>query len=300
MNLERVNVLGEIVTIRNSRGIYLDGILYRNPANQVTVIHVHGSFGNFYQNFFLRLMAKKYLEAGFNFFSFNLSAHDGIAEAYRYTGDGEKDDFEYIGFSVVDFRTCLDDIEGAIEFVKPFSKKIILQGHSFGCDRIVYYMLEKKTEYNCILLGPADSYNLQKKFRYPETVEEQIERLKKRPDTPNEYDWLSLKEYGVAQPPYEVYTIPMTKNSLLSIMEGPPYVLFNIEFPMNYKINANALVYLAGEDGYLTWPSQQMFNYLEEKFHELTRLYYPYSDHYLKNVEEDVIDKIINWLDKNK
>jgi len=112
-------VLGELVTLRNTKGLALDGILYRKDGNHTTVVHVHGSLGNFYQNQFLRVIARRYLDVGTNFLSFNLSGHDGIAEGFR------DDTFEYVGGSIMEFDECLYDIEGAVQFVAPFSNAIM-------------------------------------------------------------------------------------------------------------------------------------------------------------------------------
>ena len=183
--MQRYGALGELVTFTNSKGLRLDGILYHNNADRTTIIHVHGSFGNFYHNHFLRLMAKMYSDAGINFLSFNLSAHDGIAEAIRCKGKTEE--WEYIGYSVVDFSTCIYDIEGAIDFVQQFSDRVVLQGHSLGCDRVLHFLTGKEANYDFILLGPADSYQLHKNWLAPETVEQQITRLKAQTPVENEY-----------------------------------------------------------------------------------------------------------------
>ena len=48
-----------------------------------TVIHIHGSCGNFYENAFIATMARLYTARGVNFLSFNNRGHDCIAEAYQ-------------------------------------------------------------------------------------------------------------------------------------------------------------------------------------------------------------------------
>ncbi|MBN4062512.1 hypothetical protein JYU20_04865, partial [Bacteroidales bacterium AH-315-I05] len=147
--MTRINIKGELVSFRNPENYLLDGILYESLQSTKIIIHIHGSYGNFYQNHFLRYMGKYYTEGGYNFLSFNLRSHDGFAEGYQ-----NSEDFEYVGGAVSDYNTYFLDIEGAINFVKPFSEKIILQGHSMGCDKVVGYMLEKQETYDCILLSP--------------------------------------------------------------------------------------------------------------------------------------------------
>ena len=185
--MNRHKILGELVTFKSSAGLHLDGILYQDDSNRKTIIHIHGSYGNFYQNFFVRLMADRFLESRLNFLSFNLAGHDGFGEGYRNI-----EDFEYVGGSVQDFSECIADIEGAIAFVTTFSEEIVLQGHSLGCDRILHYLITKKSTLDFILLSPCDSYQLQCNWIHPETVEEQIARLR-REDTGQEFDWLRTR-----------------------------------------------------------------------------------------------------------
>jgi len=69
--MARQRSLGELVTFPSKNGLSLDGILCTERGNGTTVVHVHGSLGNFYQNKFVRVMARKYVDAGVNFLSFN-------------------------------------------------------------------------------------------------------------------------------------------------------------------------------------------------------------------------------------
>ena len=191
MEFASVHARGELITFNNSRGLPLDGMLYQSERTSgVTIVHVHGSMGNFYHNQFLRLMAKKYLEAGISFFPFNLSSHDCVTEGFRYDYS-----FEYTGGAIVDFGTCVDDIKAALAIARTFGETVILQGHSLGCDRIVQYIISEDSDCDFILLGPSDSYKLQSIWIAPETVEDQIARLRTEVRSANEWDWLPRREY---------------------------------------------------------------------------------------------------------
>ena len=55
------------------------------------------------------------------------------------------------------FEKCVLDIDSAIDFCKERGfKKIILSGHSLGCNKVVWYALEKKFKEKIILLAPCD------------------------------------------------------------------------------------------------------------------------------------------------
>lgn len=272
--MKRHIALGELVTFKSSAGLHLDGILYQRDKNRRTLIHVHGSYGNFYQNHFLRLMVERYLASDINFLSFNLAGHDGFGEGYR-----KVDDFEYVGGGISDFSECIADIEGAIVFAKDFSDRVILQGHSLGCDRILHYLITQKSRLDFILLSPCDSYKLQCNWIYPETVENQIARLK-GDDRGVEFDWLPSKEYGMKQGEW-TYPLPVTRAALLSIMEGPPFKLMNLSSPSEFYIDQRALVYIGGKDLLQTAPSDVMYRYLEKRIRDVRRAYFGEGDHNL-------------------
>jgi hypothetical protein len=290
--LKRIPVNGELVTFQNSNGFHHDGILYISNKSKKTIIHIHGSYGNFYQNFFHRVMAKIYTDNGYNFLSFNLTSHDGFAEGYK----GESD-FLYVGGAVSDFLTCVSDIEGAVQFVGKFSDTIILQGHSLGCDRVVHYLLNSNQKFDFILLSPCDSYKLQSKWVEPYTVEQQIKRIKLENKSIQDFDWLPIKEYGVYSA-NEEYIIPITRKSLLSIMNGPPFKLFNISKPCEFFIDQNCFIYIGTKDNLQTETPDTMFDYFKKRVLTLEPCLIENGDHMLKGQEDIVAKGIIDWLKK--
>lgn len=290
------SALGELVTFENTAGLQLDGILYHNKSYRTTIVHIHGSFGNFYHNHFLRLMAKKYIEAGINFLSFNLSTHDGISEAVRCNENIEE--WEYIGFSVMDFSTCIFDIAGAVKFANSFSDRIILQGHSMGCDRVLFYLINKKLDYDFILLSPTDGYQLHNTWLGPETVEEQITRLKKSNSSDDDYELLPGKEYGIKQPDF-AYEIPITRKALLSIIDGPPFKNIRIDSPADFRLRQNSIIYMGGNDSYQTWKPETIFKYFEDRIQYVQNIFIQNGDHNFSGFENYVIEKIVVWVKKS-
>ncbi len=287
--MKRSDVLGELITFKSTKGLHLDGILYQSNKNTKTIIHIHGSFGNFYQYHFVRHMARSYMEAGINFLSFNLAGHDGFGEGYRNI-----DDFEYVGGAVSDFGECVADIEGAIIFAKEFSNEVVLQGHSLGCDRILHFLITTSSRYDFILFSPCDSYQLQSNWIYPETVGQQISRLK-REGTLRQLDWLSLQEYGIKQSEW-TYTIPVTRAGLLSILEGPPFKLMNISNPSEFFLDQRALVYIGGKDLLQTVSADVMYGYLEKRIRDVRRAYFEKGDHNLAGCEDELIETVLRWV----
>lgn len=280
---------GELISFPNRDGLKLDGILYSPGSPETIIVHVHGSLGNFYQNYFIRVMARAYLEAGLGLLSFNLSGHDGIAEGYR---DGA---FEYIGGSLMEFGDCLADIHGAIGFASEYGQRVILQGHSLGCDRVLHYMLTSGSIHDFVLLSPCDSYRLQCNRIHPQTVEEQIQRLKN--DT--ELGWGDLvgaAEYGVSQQGDE-YAIPITKRALLSVLESSAYRLIRLDLGMRFRIASRCFIYVGGQDPLQTWECGRMFGHFEDRTLGVKRLFVARGDHDLSPCEAEVSEAIVAWIE---
>ena len=119
---------GRIVEFESVSGYICKGILYSRPENKITVIHIHGSYGNFYDNMFIHKMGFEYDKDNVNLLSFNLQTYGGVNDGFI------KNQYGYYGGSLSKFETCFDDIMGAILFVNSFCQHIILQGHSLGSD----------------------------------------------------------------------------------------------------------------------------------------------------------------------
>jgi hypothetical protein len=289
--MKRVNsTKGELISFKNPHEYRLEGILFESSNSDTTIIHIHGSYGNFYQAYFVKVMSKIYTDAGFNFLSFNLTCHDGFGEGYI----GESG-FEYVGGALSEFSTSVSDIQGAIEFAKIFSKKITLQGHSLGCDRVINYLLTSNEIYDFILLAPCDSYKLQSKWISPISVETQLERLKSDEVIYNDYDWLPIKEYGVYSA-NEEYVLPITRKSLLSLLQGPSFKLFNLTTQIDYFLNMNGFIYIGGKDNLQTEKPETMFNFFKKRIAHIESFFEPDGDHMMKDREVEVAEAIVKWL----
>ncbi|MCX6154098.1 MAG: hypothetical protein NT007_08060 [Candidatus Kapabacteria bacterium] len=287
------NIKGSLISFQNTIGYHLDGIYYKSYNSKKVIIHIHGSYGNFYHDKFIKVMAKIYTESGYNFFSFNLTCHDGFSEGYK-----NKNVFEYIGGAVSDFLTCISDIEGAIQFVAKFNEKIILQGHSLGCDRVVYYLLTSGQKYDFILLGACDSCKLHSIWLKSETVEQQIQRLKLIQYNNLDFDWLPINEYGIYNDK-EDYILPITRKALLSIISGPPFILFNIDNPIDYFLDLNCFLYIGQKDKLQTEEPGIMINFFKARIKHLETFIVKDGDHMMTECEETVAKKIIEWLNNN-
>ena len=159
----------ELVRINSIDNIEQPGILYspNNDTNKI-VIHVHGLNGNFYENRFIDILAKSYTDNNYAFLTFNNRGRDFITELLK------GNDFTIIGGSLERFKDCILDIDGIVNWTKNKGyNEIILEGHSYGCNKVLYYYNHKKSDNikKIVLLAPCDVPSEGKKFLSKEEYE---------------------------------------------------------------------------------------------------------------------------------
>jgi pimeloyl-ACP methyl ester carboxylesterase len=148
---------GKLVEFSTADGFVHFGYLVRPKAAKVCVIHVHGMTDNFYDSRVAAAMAWALSAKNIALFSINTRGHDCISRIRR-TGKPKK----FIGTNMERFEDCTKDIAGAVNAMRKSGfRKIILSGHSTGCQKITYYQSkasDRKVK-SIILLAPADDYN---------------------------------------------------------------------------------------------------------------------------------------------
>lgn len=245
----------QIVRFEADDGYIYDGLLFTAVEAKKTVIHVHGACGDFISFHSITDLAWHYQNNNINLLTFNLKGHDCIAEGRWKNGQPG-----YVGGSICEFNQCIQDIECAIRFCKGFSEKIVLQGHSMGCERILTYQLVTRTYYETILISPCDAYNLQELY-LQRSVEEQIDELK---NSNSEFQLL-MNAYGIRNGGEEYY-IPITKSALLSIIDGLAFRVFRLKDPMEFYLPVRCMCCIGELDRLQTVPANIMFKHLEDKF----------------------------------
>ncbi len=144
----------ELVRMQSIDGIELPGMFYTpdKKTNKI-VIHVHGLSGNFYENPFLDVLANTYTQMGYAFVTFNNRGREYITEMIK------QNQGVILGSCYESFEDCVLDIEGVVNWVKEKGyDEMILQGHSYGCNKVVYYYDKKKEDCikKIVLLAPCD------------------------------------------------------------------------------------------------------------------------------------------------
>ena len=229
-------------------GQILDGILYEAEESIATVVHVHGSLGNFYHQRFVSVFAERLTREGVNLLSCNMRTHDGIAEGYD-----TEEVMEYVGGSIAPFETCVEDILGAVRWCREVGRPVYLQGHSLGCDRVLHYLESAEVELPAILLSPCDSLQLQREWLGEEKFKEQQAALQREDEglagsQGMRWTWAPRDAYGLKGEDGWTYEIPITAKVLKSILLGPVGRILAIGKGSEEMSRADALAYLGRRD----------------------------------------------------
>jgi len=144
----------QIQEIETADGYNLHGALFEPLLKSKTIIiHFHGSAGNFYQSNFYPYLFKMADKLGIGFLSTN-NRGTNVYDVEIGT--------KYKGAAVEIFEECLLDIDAWISLaLSKGYENIILEGHSFGTNKIQFYMMKgryRKKIKALILLGFTDSY----------------------------------------------------------------------------------------------------------------------------------------------
>ena len=288
---------GELVKFKNSEGLFLDGMYFASEDSKKVIIHIHRGFGNFYSNYFIKERADVYVAAGFSFLTFNLTQHGGIAEAVRKTSKGSS--WEYVGYAISSYDSCIDDIKGAIDFVKKCgNERIILQGHSLGCNRVIHFCNCVHNSYEVVLLSPTDSMQIQEKWIFPEKIETQILRLQKKANKKE----ILFGEHGVYTKDMEIDKsvdnipyIPVSANSLISLLSNPSFNFVNT-LEQSGKVQNQAFIYYGNKDEYQTWPVEKYEHIFINHFKDAYFFIVEEGNHSFQGYERKVCNEIIAWL----
>ena len=226
----------ELVRMCSTDNIEMVGILYEpEEKNNKIVIHVHGLCGNFYEKKFLDVLARTYTNKGHSFLTFNNRGTNFISELIKGT------DFEVIGGCYERFKDCLLDIEGAINYVKKKGyTDIILEGHSYGCNKVLYYCNKKedKSIKKIILLAPCDIPQESIKFLSKEEYETAKQESTKLVNEGNESELInfSVNANGVISAgTYYNDFLPNGENDFIRYIDGEngkSELLNNINIPV--------------------------------------------------------------------
>ena len=161
-------MIGDLIHIDSKDGLILHGFHAVEPGRRSSVvIHVHGSYGNFFENFFLEEMARSYTQAGVGLLSIGTRGRDYYAD-FKRKSEGAYSS-RRIGGILEIFQECTLDLEAWVGFARDSGyQRIVLQGHSLGAMKAIYSASRGLKVEGLVLLSPPDNFGLQERDFGPE------------------------------------------------------------------------------------------------------------------------------------
>ncbi len=146
----------KIIEVTTKRGDNLCGCVYGENYKDTCVIITNGNCGNIFENKFLQVVGEKLEEKGISFvYAHNSGAFHRI--------DLPSKNGNILGNTYELFDNCIEDLQAFVDWAKESGyKKIVLGGHSYGTNKVVYYLSNNQDEKidKYILISPTDTGRL--------------------------------------------------------------------------------------------------------------------------------------------
>lgn len=143
----------KIIEILTKRKDTLFGCWYGEEYRDTCVIITNGTGGNIFENRFLRVIGEELEKHEISY----ICAHN--SGAFQMIDlPSEKGNRSGLTFEI--FDNCVEDLQAYVDFAKRQGyKKIVLGGHSYGCNKVVYYLYKTQCRNidKFILISPTDT-----------------------------------------------------------------------------------------------------------------------------------------------
>lgn len=289
-----------ILYIWTKDNLRLEGVHYIPENKDICVLVIHGMSGNFIENKWGDITGQKLSENGIGF----IYAHN---RGYNHINDIATKEIEEdggyktvrMGAAYERFTDCVSDIDAWINEVRNLGyKKIILLGHSLGCNKTIYYLHRNKQKdiLGVVLASPPDMVALVKKseyqLNYKELLEEAKENVKR--DEPRKllsgliWDWFILS----SQTFLDLFGENGPADNL-PVLRNPK------EFPELASIDVPILAVMGEHDDIAVRTLKEDLDLIETKAincPSFTKQFIKGGNHNYEQQEELFANTILNWI----
>ena len=283
----------EIINDYTKDGLRLPMIHYESRSKDYCIVFVHGMSGDILINTFAQIWAREAIKNDIGFLF-------GHTRGYSYMNDiiCKNKEIKRYGTTYEVFEECLEDIDLFIKTAKNLGyKKLILIGHSLGCNKVIYY-LSKNTEESLkgvVLASPPDMCGLCQMKKYNENYssmrKEAITAIKE--NTPekrlmtilwDEYELSARTFLSISTEDSPVDNLPLYKN--------PSH------FEQLERIKVPVLIFESSQDDIIIRSVEEDLALIKEKAtnSKVTTTIIPDTGHTYQGKEQYTADIIMNWI----
>lgn len=293
----------EKVYFNSIDNLNLIGLLHTPKKKTETVlISVHGITSNCLKR---RddVLAQKCTDLGIAYFCFNNRGHEIICNYGRI----EDNDMHFYGSGAENIYDSYFDIKGAmLEMQKRGYKKIILQGHSMGCTKVVYTYNEFLNNNETTMLDAITGIVLLSMVDIPTALKQVLGKDYKK--IISYFELLKKRGKGDKLVVLDASTPPVRPNTILQYAEDNKKIDFakfgdnrttfrelnNIKVPLFMRWgNINELIFQGADE--LT---QKLNEKIKNENKDIS--YIAGANHNYTGKEEELGDQIVEFIKKNK
>ena len=272
----------------------LQGVHYEPQSKDVCVLVVHGMSGNIIENYFCDVLGKTLSKSG-------VGCIYGHNRGYNHINDILKKDGKTVrmGAMYERFDECVFDIEAWVSEVRKLGyKKIVLLGHSLGCNKTIRYFNKNKPEgvTGVVLASPPDMVGLFEKPEYQPNHHELLEEARKNVTEGNPLKLVS----GIV---WDWYTLSSQTYLDLSEQDGPadnlPVMKNPDTFPELASINVPLLGIMGEKDDIAIHTLEEDLDLIEKKATEcptFTKKFIKDGTHTYDGQENQFSQAVLDWV----
>lgn len=280
----------------------LPGVHYKPQSDtNICVVLVHGMSGNILENYFAAVLGQTLSEDGIGFIYGHNRGYNHINDiATKEIGKDEGYETTRVGVTYERFEDCLIDIETWLDEVRTLGyKKIILLGHSLGCNKVIYYLHRDKPEdvIGVILASPPDMVGQFKKYQsnYGDLVAEARKNLQE--GKPRRllsiliWDW-----YNLSSQTFLDLALDGSPADNLPLMRNPD------TFPELASIRMPLLTIMGEHDDIVIKTLEEDMDQIKSKATHspsFTKKFIPKANHVYSRQEESFAEVVLDWIKKS-
>lgn len=270
-------------------GLKLPMVHFESENKNICVIMIHGMCATIVDNYFATVWGEILSKNNIGFIYEHNRGHSIENDIVMKDGT-----FKRCGCMYEIFEESIYDIDLAIKTAKEFGyKKIILLGHSYGCNKVIYYKYKKNTDISGIILASAPDMIGSHKLVQKDYID-LLNEAKKNIDNGESTKLLHKKIEDYMYMSSETYYNWYNENSNL---DNLPIIENNGNWEQFENIDIPILTFsgLLEEDYY------RYLDLLKKKAIKCNDFEYKYIDntgHTYINKEEEIGNIILDWINK--
>ena len=287
-----------VVTFVTPKNYQLNGLWFGAEKAETGFIFLHGLSSSVFSK---HDVSSPLLDSSTMALYFDNRGHDKVSAISHLLPETEKGyEWEPAGEAHEVFTDCVDDIQGAVDFLTSKGvKNIYLIGHSTGCQKSMYYLSQTGSPKNIkgvVLICPISDYSYAVHAEDPGAIKRALDYARKlvKDGKPHELLPQTISEDLLdAQRYISLYT-PDSEEEIFS------YAQPNKEPTTFQKVKTPTLAIFAENDEYADRPAEQLVQWFKQcsKADSINTQILPEAIHNLTGQQTETGKLIKDWISK--